>query len=235
VSHSEEPESASELSFSRLIRKAKQGDRRAFDLCVQDVRRRIRSLCIQLLNGIEAEGDQATQDTLVRAWQKLDTLRLADTREDVGGEKRRFESWLMRIATNVCYNITRTLKWKKESTGPRMVPEVLELFLPPDPGFERAMFAEDEDNAERFRRMILECGSRAKPRWDALDLLIFYHYYEQGIKTVVEVAVLVGRHRDTVTDRLMRRIRPVLEAVRLEIMREEEKKETDGDEKNNDG
>jgi RNA polymerase sigma-70 factor (ECF subfamily) len=127
---SESGEFSSASHFSRLIWKAQQGDKRAFDAIEKECRRQIRSHCIRVL-GSESEGEQAAQEAIVKAWSKIGTFGAAGRPTDAALEKCAFESWLTRIATRVCLNIIRINKVKTEDFDPNEG-----WGLPPDPGFE---------------------------------------------------------------------------------------------------
>ena len=69
-----------------------------------------------LILGREADCEDAVQETLLRAWSRLDTLR----------EEQFFETWLIRILINECYSMLRRRK--------KVIPldEVPEPAAPPD-------------------------------------------------------------------------------------------------------
>jgi RNA polymerase sigma factor (sigma-70 family) len=79
----------------RLIRNAQAGDLPSFNTLVTRHERVVYSVCLRMLrDGSDAE--DATQDTFIRAWTAIDSFR--------GGLVR---PWLLRIATNRCYDILR--------------------------------------------------------------------------------------------------------------------------------
>jgi RNA polymerase sigma-70 factor (ECF subfamily) len=80
----------------RLMRAAREGDVAAFNRLVDCHTMVIFNVCLRLLrDGSTAE--DATQDTFIRAWRAIETWH--------GGLVR---PWLIRIATNRCYDILRS-------------------------------------------------------------------------------------------------------------------------------
>jgi len=81
------------------IDQARSGEGLAFATLVEPLRKSLFRHCYRMLaSGPEAE--DALQDTLLKAWQRLGTF------EDRGS----FEGWLYRIATNVCIDRLRGAK-----------------------------------------------------------------------------------------------------------------------------
>lgn len=83
---------------NRLIENAQTGDVEAFNQLVRLYERRVYGLCLRMLGDPDAAADIA-QDTFISAYRKLNTFR--------GGQ---FRSWLLRIATNACYDLLRARK-----------------------------------------------------------------------------------------------------------------------------
>jgi RNA polymerase sigma-70 factor (ECF subfamily) len=79
----------------RLIRNAQAGDLPSFNTIVTRHERVVYSVCLRMLRDAGLAED-ATQDTFVKAWTAIDTFR--------GGLVR---PWLLRIATNRCYDLLR--------------------------------------------------------------------------------------------------------------------------------
>lgn len=83
-----------------LVRRAADGDTRAFEQLYRAHVDRIYGLCFRLCHGDGARAEQATQDAFVRAWEKLDSFR---------GESR-FGTWLHRLTVNVVLGEQRLLR-----------------------------------------------------------------------------------------------------------------------------
>lgn len=82
----------------RLIGASQQGDAEAFNQLVRLYESRIYNLCYRMLGDADSAAD-AAQDTFIAAFRKLRSFR--------GGS---FRSWLLRIATNTCYDVLRARK-----------------------------------------------------------------------------------------------------------------------------
>src|SRR5271165_2642981 len=77
-----------------LLARAVAGDDAAFAALVGVHERPLFRHCYRML-GSGPDAEDAVQDTLVRAWRRLDTFDAAGT----------FGGWLYRIATNVCLDV----------------------------------------------------------------------------------------------------------------------------------
>jgi RNA polymerase sigma-70 factor (ECF subfamily) len=80
---------------AQLISDSQRGDVRAFNLLVERYQSRIYNLSYRMLGEPEAAAD-VTQDTFVSAFRNIKRYR--------GGS---FAAWIMRIATNACYDQLR--------------------------------------------------------------------------------------------------------------------------------
>jgi len=86
-------------SMSDLVRRAREGDRSAFERLYRLNAGRVYALCLRMAaDPVRAE--ELTQDVFVRAWEKLASFR---------GEAA-FSSWLHRIAVNTLYQRRRGAK-----------------------------------------------------------------------------------------------------------------------------
>lgn len=81
-----------------LIATAKQGDVASFNQLVHRYETRVFNLCYRMLADPDIAAD-AAQDTFLSAFRHIHTFR--------GGS---FRSWLLRIATNTCYDVLRARK-----------------------------------------------------------------------------------------------------------------------------
>ena len=87
-----------------LVRAARQGDFTAFEQLVRRHQARIYAVCLGMLKST-AEAEEATQETFLSAFKKLDTFR----------EDAAFFTWLYRVAANHC--LMRLRKRKPEAIG----------------------------------------------------------------------------------------------------------------------
>ena len=86
---------AGERIEARLVAAAQQGELASFNALVVRHERAVFNVCLRLLRDAPAAED-AAQDAFIKAWTSLGTFR--------GGPVR---PWLLRIATNRCYDILR--------------------------------------------------------------------------------------------------------------------------------
>lgn len=96
------------VQVSDVVRRARAGDRAAFQLLYEEHVGRVYALCLRLTG----DGDEAldrTQDAFVRAWQKLGSYR---------GESA-FSTWLHRLTVNVVLTDLRASgrRDRRESTA----------------------------------------------------------------------------------------------------------------------
>jgi RNA polymerase sigma-70 factor, ECF subfamily len=105
-----------------LLARAAAGDDVAFAALVGPHQRAVFRHCYRML-GSGADAEDATQDTLERAWRRLATY-------DGSGV---FAAWLQRIATNICLDVLRAKRTRigPASYGPPLAPGTMPS--PPDP------------------------------------------------------------------------------------------------------
>jgi len=82
----------------QLIADSQHGDVRSFNLLVERYQARVYNLCLRMLGDPDAAAD-VTQDTFLSAFRNIRRYR--------GGS---FTAWLLRIATNGCYDALRARK-----------------------------------------------------------------------------------------------------------------------------
>jgi RNA polymerase sigma-70 factor (ECF subfamily) len=98
----------------KLIIAAQQGDLDAFNELVMSYEQRVYNLSYRLLSDREAAAD-ATQDAFLQAYRCLNQYR--------GGS---FKSWLLRIASNLCYDQLRSKARRPSSSLDAMLEEAEE-------------------------------------------------------------------------------------------------------------
>lgn len=84
------------MDETRLLERAISGDESAFRELIEPQRVRLFRHCYRML-GSGPEAEDALQETLLRAWRRLDSYR----------GNGRFEGWLYRIATHICIDQLR--------------------------------------------------------------------------------------------------------------------------------
>src|SRR5713101_6055696 len=87
-------EAGDDLDIERsLIVAARLGDRDAFASLVEPYRRGIHLHCYRMTGSL-TDADDMTQETLLRAWRRIDTFE----------NRAPLRAWLYKIATNACLN-----------------------------------------------------------------------------------------------------------------------------------
>jgi RNA polymerase sigma-70 factor (ECF subfamily) len=187
-----------------LIARAAAGDGAAFAELVGLYQRPVFRHCYRML-GSGADAEDATQDTLERAWRKLATY-------DGSG---RFDAWLQRIATNVCLDGLRARRARigPADYGPATSPGTMPG--PPDPQLSWVEPAGDADlygtgdpqdevvRREEVSLAFVAALQRLAPRQRAAlllhDVLAFTHAEVAEVLQVSPSAVnsLLSRARET--------------------------------------
>lgn len=88
----------------RLVDAARRGDIESFNALVRFYEGRVYNLCYRMLGDAESAAD-SSQDAFLSAFRNLRNFR--------GGS---FRSWMLRIATNTCYDVLRARK-RRPSTS----------------------------------------------------------------------------------------------------------------------
>jgi RNA polymerase sigma-70 factor, ECF subfamily len=117
-----------------LVRRAQRGDRLAFERLVDRHQHRLYTLAARVL-GSPTDAADAVQETLLRAWLRLDRFR---------GDAR-FSTWLYRICVNAAHDLRER---HGKAVGAGLDPPVEERV--PDP---RDAFAERELSGELQRAL----------------------------------------------------------------------------------
>lgn len=93
------PRSASELPDLILYQRAVDGDSLAFQTLARRYLPMMRAYALKLTKN-PADADDALQDSLLQAWQKLDTLK----------DPHEFKSWIMTLTGRKCIDLMRKRK-----------------------------------------------------------------------------------------------------------------------------
>jgi len=88
----------------RLVQRSQAGDVHAFNLLIERSQTRLYSLCYRMLGDVDAAAD-TTQDVFLAAFLHLQQYH--------GGS---FQAWLLRIATNRCYDQLRARKRRPQTS-----------------------------------------------------------------------------------------------------------------------
>jgi RNA polymerase sigma factor (sigma-70 family) len=109
-----------------LVRRAQEGDRRAFESLYRAHVDRVHATLWRIAGGIEARAEELTQDAFVRAWQKL---------RDFRGDSA-FGTWLHRLAVNVALMDLRARRGGVDRESGDIELESLAIDGGPRPGAE---------------------------------------------------------------------------------------------------
>ncbi len=90
-------ESDESVRIAALVRRAQEGDVRAFEELYRKLVNRIYALCLRMSRDSQ-KAEELTQDVFVRAWERMGSFR---------GDSK-FTTWLHRLAVNVVLQAGRT-------------------------------------------------------------------------------------------------------------------------------
>jgi len=147
--------------ISKLLPKAKQGDRQAFSEIVRIMMNSVVALTYKMTQDKDSALDLA-QDTFVAAWQNLESFK---------GEAK-FESWLYRIASNKTLNY---IKREGRSAGDELIYDMAALDNP-----------EREFHQQELRRRVLGFMTQLPAQQKLVFELRFYK--ELSFEDVADVS-----------------------------------------------
>lgn len=177
-----------------LIERSQRGEIQAFNLLVERYQNRLYGLSYRMLGDADAAAD-ATQDAFLSAYRNIRRFR--------GGS---FVAWLLRIATNTCYDQLRARKRRPQTS--------LEAFDPDADEAPRQFTDPGESPDERTLRD--ELAREIQQRLDALpddQRLVVIMSDIQGY-SYDEISVATGWPLGTVKSRLSRGRTHLREALR---------------------
>ena len=90
------------MEEQELIRQAGQGDESAFEALVKAYEKPVYNLCLRMC-GDRDEAFDLSQDTFIKAWHAIALFQ---------GDSK-FQTWLLRIASNTCIDHLRRKKRRK--------------------------------------------------------------------------------------------------------------------------
>lgn len=194
----------------RLAAAAQRGDVESFNALVRLYEGRVYNLCYRLLGDADSAAD-ATQDAFLSAYRHLQAFR--------GGS---FRAWVLRIATNVCYDALRA----------RQRRPVVSLDAPGDAADEETpslQLADTSETPDEFalRRELARVIEHGLAQLPVDQRLVVVLCDLQGL-TYEEIAEVLGANLGTIKSRLSRgraRLRDLLrqqELLPLRFRHEEE-------------
>jgi RNA polymerase sigma-70 factor (ECF subfamily) len=183
----------------RLVEVAQRGDVESFNELVRLFEGRVYNLCYRMLGDADSAAD-AAQDAFLSAFRNLRSFR--------GGS---FRSWMLRIATNTCYDVLRVRK-RRPSVSLDMEADDESASSP----LQIADTAESPDDFAQRRELAaaIQDGLTALPDEQRIVLILSDI---QGL-AYEEIAQITNSNLGTVKSRLSRgraRLREVLKAGEL--------------------
>jgi RNA polymerase sigma-70 factor (ECF subfamily) len=170
---------------TELVIRAQQGDRAAFAELAVAIGDRLHAVAHRMLRDVGLAED-ASQQTLLKAWQELPRLR----------EPERFEAWTYRLLVNVCH-----AEWRRRKRSLAALPDLDSVREP----------ISQDDMAIVIDRDQLERGY-SRLSMDHRAVVVLHYYLDMP---VAQIAETLGVGEGTVKSRLyhaMRGLRAALDA-----------------------
>lgn len=171
------------------IRRAQQGDARAFETLMGAYEKKIYGLCLRMM-GNSHDGEDAAQEAIIRIWQKMPQYR----------EQSSFGTWAYRVAASCCMDAIR-----KRRTQPSLEEMGADGFEPRD---ESPTPHEEVEKGER-EAAVQKAVSSVPEAMRAVFLLRDVHG-----RSVEETARILGISEGTVKSRLSRARLKIAAALR---------------------
>jgi len=172
----------------RLVLQAGQGDRAAFGELYEETGRSVYFNCLKLLGNAQ-QAEDITQDTFMKALEKLDSLK----------EPENFSAWVNRIAINNCKMYFRKNPHTAEEESEKIIDDTPDSELIPD----------DYADSEEKRRIIMNIIDTALTDEQRQTIILYYF----DMMSVAEIAEIMECSVGTVTSRLSAARKKIREAV----------------------
>lgn len=155
-------------NLNDLVLKAKQGDKKAFEVLYETTKSGIYFMCRKYADN-EQDAQDLTSDTYVSALEKLSSLENPEY----------FVTWLNRIAINKCKNFLKHKKpsvfTEREEEKLNVTEEIADEFLP-------AEYAENNDR----RRQLMDIIENDLSDVQRMTVVLFY-YNSESIQSIAEI------------------------------------------------
>ena len=174
--------------IKRLVLQAGQGDRAAFGELYEETGRSVYFNCLKLLGNAQ-QAEDITQDTFMKALEKLDSLK----------EPENFSAWVNRIAINNCKMYFRKNPLTAEEESEKIIDDTPDSELIPD----------DYADSEEKRRIIMNIIDTALTDEQRQTIILYYF----DMMSVAEIAEIMECSVGTVTSRLSAARKKIREAV----------------------
>lgn len=171
-----------EVNYSKIIQRVLSGDETAFTILVQKFQKGIHALVWKKIGDYQI-AEEITQDTFLRAYNKLDTLKNPD----------QFPGWLYVIANRFCNS------WLRDRTKTRQYLEITDEIIE-NRSFSKYISDEKEYDAIEQRRHIVQKLMEKLPESERTVMVLHY----LGEMSCEEISRFLGVSPNTVKSRLTR-------------------------------
>ncbi len=172
---------------AQLLAKMARGDPAAHRALVDQKLPRVLALA-QRITGNRADAEDVAQETLLRAWRQAANWRIGEAR---------FDTWLHRVALNLCADLLRSRR-RREETATEVLPDVADSAATP---------AESHDKA-RLRQRVAAAVSALPSR--QREALVLFHYQELPQSDVAAVMGISIEALESLLARARRHLRQQL-------------------------
>ena len=181
---------------AQLVREVLSGDDEAFNILLQRYQRGIHALVWRKIGDFH-HAEEITQDTFLRAYEKLSTLK----------EPSQFAGWLYVIANRLCINWLQRRKPTMQSLENTPVKEIEKS------SYDHYISDEREAKASEDRHELVKKILEKLPESDRTVITLYY----LGDMTTQEIGRLLGVSVNTITSRLQRARRRLQEDEELMV------------------
>jgi len=189
-----------------LVKKAKAGNRSAFEKLVTKHQQRVFNLCYWMLLD-SSDTEDATQETFLRAYKGIRKFR----------EKAKFYTWLYRIGINVCKDIM-TKKSKREKTFSEIEDEMklndtipMEEITPNS----KAITGERALEQKELKKILWQCIAKLSSERRLLIDLVYY----KGLQ-YKEAAAILNWPEGTVKSNVHRALKEIRKCLKKTSLKE---------------
>ena len=172
-----------ELNDAQLIQRILQGDQDAFSPLVKKYQKGVHTLAWRKIGDFHV-AQEITQDTFLKAYQKLGTLKNAN----------QFPGWLYVIASNLC------LDWLRRNRLPMESLDVDNTYEVDKVSYSKYLAEKQEADADETRREVVKKLLKKLPESERTVMMLHY----LGEMTIKAISEFVGVSQNTVKSRLNR-------------------------------
>jgi len=189
-------------SENELIREAQQGSRTAFDALVRQYDQAVLRLALHL-TGSEQDAEDIHQEAFLKAYRYLGNFRFECS----------FYTWIYRIVTNLCLDLLRRRKSRREDQAVMIDSSGEEMDLLSNVSDERASANPDRELTRKYLgERILSALDQLTPR----ERMVFElkHYQGLRLRTIGEMLNTTEETAKNTLFRATRKLRANLAQVR---------------------